>query len=107
MTALREAAALAAEASRPYPNDSDVYSRARTALLAAIEGAKAYPKATADAQVGLGEKDGAGIGSPPLTDRLRRRQCIEQHGRARRDLADDGQARHSSPLRIPASFSSA
>jgi predicted dithiol-disulfide oxidoreductase (DUF899 family) len=34
MTALREAAALAAEASRPYPNDSEVYRQARTALLA-------------------------------------------------------------------------
>jgi predicted dithiol-disulfide oxidoreductase (DUF899 family) len=34
MTALKPAAALAAEASKPYPNDSDDYRRARTALLA-------------------------------------------------------------------------
>ena len=34
MTALKPAAELAAAASRPYPNDSDEYRRARTALLA-------------------------------------------------------------------------
>lgn len=34
MTDLREAAELAAEASKPYPNDSDAYREARTALLA-------------------------------------------------------------------------
>jgi predicted dithiol-disulfide oxidoreductase (DUF899 family) len=34
MTGLKPAAELAAAASRPYPNDSDAYRRARTALLA-------------------------------------------------------------------------
>lgn len=34
MSAMRPAVDLAAEASRPYPNDSDDYRRARTALLA-------------------------------------------------------------------------
>ena len=34
MTELRDAASLAAEASRPYPNDSAEYRAARTALLA-------------------------------------------------------------------------
>ncbi len=34
MSELKEAASLAAEASRPYPNDSDIYRAARTALLA-------------------------------------------------------------------------
>ena len=34
MTALKPAAELAAAASKPYPNDSDEYRRARTALLA-------------------------------------------------------------------------
>ena len=34
MTALKPAAELAAEASKPYPNDSDAYRQARTALLA-------------------------------------------------------------------------
>jgi predicted dithiol-disulfide oxidoreductase (DUF899 family) len=34
MTGLRPAAELAAEVSKPYPNDSDEYRKARTALLA-------------------------------------------------------------------------
>jgi predicted dithiol-disulfide oxidoreductase (DUF899 family) len=34
MTGLKPAAELAAAASKPYPNDSDAYRRARTALLA-------------------------------------------------------------------------
>jgi len=34
MSALKSAAELAASASKPYPNDSDEYRRARTALLA-------------------------------------------------------------------------
>ena len=34
MTRLKAAAELAAAASKPYPNDSDEYRRARTALLA-------------------------------------------------------------------------
>lgn len=34
MTTLRDAAELAAEAARPYPNDSEAYRRARVALLA-------------------------------------------------------------------------
>ena len=34
MTDLKDATALAAEASKPYPNDSDAYRQARTALLA-------------------------------------------------------------------------
>ena len=34
MTGLKPAAELAAAASKPYPNDSDEYRRARTALLA-------------------------------------------------------------------------
>jgi len=37
MTTFEPAAALAAKASRPYPNDGDEYRRARTALLAATD----------------------------------------------------------------------
>src|SRR5580698_2242162 len=76
------------------PCDLDILAVAF--MFAAVELAEAHPEKAANPQVGLGQENRTGVGTPPTAHSLRRGQRVKDNRRPRGDPANNGKAGHPS-----------
>jgi hypothetical protein len=88
-------AAHPAPAHRQSPRSYSLKVFAATFVLAAVEHAKANPKAAADTNIRFGQQDWASVRTPPAGDCLRFGECVKRDRWPRRDPAHQGEAGHA------------